>query len=775
MTEGAQTRAVEALTPTLTPTIVPSPTVTPSPTLFELPTAPELDVNDYALTLPWPETLIQLDLLNSLPEYDEAAWNQGELRTGGFSATLLFEWQRTFSQNLNQVGQLTHFLQSGEEDYDFYVNSQVIVDILSEAAYQYFNLNNFKLVDQEWWSVEEYYMYGISYQVEIDRDQGSEWLVQVNTGTPHTSFWLTLNENQDGTYSRLDSSMSYQVGYFVTEKEPILIEDLSGDGLTDVLLTNVIRGIGEWVEVLEFVKGSPDGFEYVSAFYEVSEMFFARYDYSYTFSTSPDTGLPMMIVNRTRQIGWNCETTSSRKIHWVNGVEQIIILDTEQPDSINCDIARSVDIEKPPDNQDAIRWLNYAYSQGDLSPENQIYVLFRLALLYSLKGDSWASENYLNAIIELAKNNAHPIAVALAQQLQPLFQQNQILPYKLCLAAESIELPIPYYSYYSGPSAYSYEGLPDGYPTPLCDTREIQLEVLNSLEFDASTSPESVLQDAGFPVLTVEQAPSSSFGNTWLTLIDDDSPDYLAGNVLDFDHKIYLLRFIENEGWDILTSFDYPDYLDWINQDFTGDGIPEIGIVYKYDNPEYTPCELGENQYSAYLLSHLAENWNILYFDNQICLPMNIPFAFEDVLQDKNGDGRVDWVINQLEADNYDVALLETIPATRTLAVHLVSYDSDLEPLISKTAILGDLTTRFFESPTPSLLRPDLEFYRTRWGTGADPTSEQIYAHLTYLLALTYELEGDETQAAALFYDLLANHPDTLWAYLAASRLVLKP
>ena len=84
LTEGAQTRAVEALTPTLTPTIVPSPTMTPSPTLFELLAPPELGAKDYRLTLPAPDTLIHLDLLNSLPEYDEALWNQSELRIVSF-------------------------------------------------------------------------------------------------------------------------------------------------------------------------------------------------------------------------------------------------------------------------------------------------------------------------------------------------------------------------------------------------------------------------------------------------------------------------------------------------------------------------------------------------------------------------------------------------------------------------------------------------------------------------------------------------------------------
>ncbi len=43
-----------------------------------------------------------------------------------------------------------------------------------------------------------------------------------------------------------------------------------------------------------------------------------------------------------------------------------------------------------------------------------------------------------------------------------------------------------------------------------------------------------------------------------------------------------------------------------------------------------------------------------------------------------------------------------------------------------------------------------------------------------FVSVYSYELEGDEAAAVELFYDIWTNHPDTLWAHLAASRLALK-
>lgn len=767
-------------TPLLAPSSnAPTPTITPTPTPFITLDAPHGSPENYVLTQPAPITLIGLSLMESLPEYETAVWNQRNDDYGwheGFSDALQFEWRRTFPQHLDQVEELSTINQEDDTPYGLYLNWKILVDILSEYYFQYFNKNQIAFVDQGW--VNEENVNWTAYLVETDHDEAPEWLVQVTTTHDlYASFWLTLDQNADGTYTRIPNGIYSKTGFFNTETYVESIADFTGDGLSDVIFMDYMSGFGFQYSITYFsiAISTPDGFQIISDLREYEDSLSAIITLEYELVTSKTNNLPAFHITNVHELPWGCQYETYKDYQWLGGNETVTYSNSPEADTVACYLARAVDYRNPPENREAIRWLNYAYSEGEFSPEDQTFILYKLALLYALEGEPAAAKNYLNAIVELAENNAHPTTVALAQQLQPLLEQNQILPYKLCLAAEAIALPNPFSSgYIYVPTAYPYVGLEDGYPAPLCDTQDIQLEVLNTLQFNPTTSPENVLREAGFSVITIDQVPSNSLGNVWLALIEDDSPDNWGGDDWNTNHFVYLLRYTDLKGWDILTHFDYPDYLDWVNQDFTGDGIPEFGIVYKYDNPKYTPCDLGEEQYIVYIVSRLVENWNVLSSDNQICLPMSIPFVFEDVLQDKNGDGMVDRVVSQLEADNYDVSLLETIPPTRTLAVHITSYESDLRPLISKTALLSDLTSRFIESPTPSLLRPALETYRTRWGTGDDPTSQQIYAHLTYLVALTYELDGDETQAVELFYDIWANHPDTLWAYLAAARLELK-
>jgi hypothetical protein len=775
-TEFAQTQAVMTLTPTSTPTVVPSPTVTPSPTLFELPTPPKINTNNYALILPSPDTLIQLDLFNKLPDYDEAVWNQGNILSGSFSDALQFEWGRTFPQNVNQLQQLSDLIRNEEQAYGLYLNSQIQVDILSEYYFQYFNENHVVFVDQEWTSEER--VSWNSYLIEIDHDRLPEWLVQVTTRFDlHASFWLTLDQSPDGTYARIPNSIYHKTGFFSVDTDVEVIADLTGDGLSDVILVDHNSGFGSRYRVTFFsiAMSTPNGFEIISDFQEYEDIPSAIISLNYELETSSSNYFPRFHITNVHELPWGCQYETSKDYQWIRGKESVTYADVPEPDTIECSIARAVDPDALPENRDAIRWLNYAYTHGDLSPETQVYVLFRLALMHTLEGEGRSAENSLNLMMELAANEAHPITVALTEQIQPLLEEDQILPYKLCLAAENIALPSSEISYFSfRPYSYPYEGLPDGYPTTLCDTRQIQKEVLQALEFDSSLSPETALRAAGVSVLAVEQVPPSSLGNAWLAIIEDDSADFWYGNEWNDDNKVYILRYFENEGWDMIADFDHPDYLEWVNKDFTGDGVPEVAIAYKYNDPEYTSCELAEDQYEVYIISRVVGEWTVSYFDNEVCLLMNIPFFFGNLIQDKNSDGMVDWVVDHLEEENYDVSLLQTIPPTSPLVLHSLYYGNDLDLLINKTAILADLTDRFFTFPTPSTLRPDLEFYRARWGVGADPTDSQIYAHITYLLALTYELEGDETHAVELFYDIWVNHQDTLYAYLAASRLELK-
>ena len=73
--------------------------------------------------------------------------------------------------------------------------------------------------------------------VELDHDPSPEWLIQVTTTYDlHASFWLTLDQNSDGTYTRIPNGIYSKTGVFSVETHIFAIVDLTGDGLSDVTL-----------------------------------------------------------------------------------------------------------------------------------------------------------------------------------------------------------------------------------------------------------------------------------------------------------------------------------------------------------------------------------------------------------------------------------------------------------------------------------------------------------------------------------------------------------
>jgi hypothetical protein len=95
---------------------------------------------------------------------------------------------------------------------------------------------------------------------------------------------------------------------------------------------------------------------------------------------------------------------------------------------------------------------------------------------------------------------------------------------------------------------------------------------------------------------------------------------------------------------------------------------------------------------------------------------------------------------------------------------------SDLDSIINKRVIIHQLNKSFLSSNNSHELRSEIKSFRERWGSN-DVFGININAQLGYLLALSYEIEGDENIAVEFFFDIWQNQPETIWAYLSASRL----
>lgn len=756
-TEFAQTQAVKALTPTSTPTITPTdtpfPTWTPQPTSTPLPTVvpPQNVFSAYKLRDPNPETLVELTgqlLVQRNLVYDYPLEYQN---VEALAQVVNFEWEQRYL-GLNFDPSLLIPLEKIDE-YSWYswYRPEFWFDYLAGATTDYFNQNAIELVNGKFVSTP--YFNAKIYLVELDHDSEPEWLVWSEFEKIKSGVWVTLEQISSGQYIRLANEIEVRGGVGSPDYELYRLQDFTGDGLSDaIILWNAYFGGGTRAVQFQFLKGTPNGFKLVFEVLEDKNTIYDEIDYDWLEIENSNPILRMSIM---RYWGW-CYKTTSREFFWQgDDVKEKPV--TPWPESVDCAIAAATWSDwSPPANQTTIDWLETALEMDAVNPqlstETQVFIHYRLALSYALIGNDFLSRQNLEFIITLALTGTPPIASNLAEKIQPLLSENKVDPYKLCMSAEELSLGTSVLGL-SGYSLAMYEGLLDGYPTSLCHSpQKIQEIILSGIKLDPPQSIENTLESAGFAVSHVESFKLNQSEQGWLIFLEDENT----------------YSFSSTTGWHFLGHYPYNSEISLINQDLTGDGQPEIALIERGEIGNYL-CELDQIQYYFLLISSIGHNLTIPV-KGATCYSAIDDFDPVTFFQDQSEDGLVDWLENEYFVD-YDLGLLEKHPASKPI---VFNWENTLKSIAYKPDLLASLDNQFFTSPTPSLLRPDLEFYRARWGTGDDPTSEQIYAHLTYLLALTYELEGDETQAVERFYDIWANHPDTLWAYLAAARLELK-
>jgi len=355
-----------------------------------------------------------------------------------------------------------------------------------------------------------------------------------------------------------------------------------------------------------------------------------------------------------------------------------------------------------------------------------------------------------------------------------------VLPYKLCMAAEAI-LEINDQTPFNGAvgfEKYPYKGFPEGYSASLCDTLDIQEEVLMSVKPTDIMQMENALQEVGIPVKLAVPLKYHEMDPSWVVVLEDHDPEYARFSGENDDTELIVTGYSNDSGWWILLSFLPADYAEVIFQadDLTGEGIPDPAIVTRYKENSW--CN-GDEFYEVLLIATLAFDHTLFFTmdgDERFCIPVDQPFDFEYLLADRNKDGTSDWVAGNMERGLYDLNLLKSVK-TNSSIIHYIDFGDrfmELENLIHKPTILERLTKQVIESSSRASLREEIIFYRDRWGID-DEAGRNIRAQLDYLLALTYELEGDEVQAKIILYEMWQKQPNTLWANLAASRLEYKP
>jgi hypothetical protein len=766
----------------------------PTPTLqVTLPTI-EGDISRYTFRNPDPETLLKLQLSRT-GQMVYSDTQVDKLLYPAFHDIIDYEWNNAYTQSLYSESLF-------EQIPNFYDHSrgrltnQMLIDLISDHLTGIFNASNKFFEDKATYATNNFY--GRIFPIEIDGDPLPEWLVEVKDESgfylSSYSFWMTFDQNNDSGYRRLTNQIPWIWGISSLNELDFQLSDLTGDGMTDIALLESNCSIDTCNRRFHIAIGNKSGHYLISSIPNIVDdtgVFTTNWA-EINWTISPVNMLPVLSITFFQDIGWGCVTAAVQEYQWMNGEKQAhSILDkvykrTDQSQQIEdipdndahqgkCLIAKSLESSVESDLTEQINLLETSLNYfEDLALEDQVYLLYRLGLLHALDNDPERSMFYLNQIGILAEQNESTIANSLMTEIENIGSTHPYPPYNLCMAAEKISNPDIDASLNPllEKVKYSYDGFEDGYPAPLCDIHTIASNYFRTLTIDPNQSPDQVLNEVGIPFRVIQKISPNPADPHWVITIETPGPPYPVDQEnlsrLNTGGELLVYWFTKGKGWELIKTLPLSSAITYNLTDITGDNIIDFAFFLPDTSPESSLCTIDEKPIDIFMITKLG-NDSYITFEDTICLKSHEIISFVYLYHDEDKDGIPEIIEKYFEENLFDLTLLPETEANGQSAIYRKPY-SELAIEINKDAILTDLTRRILKGSYSQDMINELEDYKELWG-GDDPIGENIQAQINYLLALSYELNGERRKSVAYFYEIWANQPTTIWAYLASIHL----
>jgi len=201
-------------------------------------------------------------------------------------------------------------------------------------------------------------------------------------------------------------------------------------------------------------------------------------------------------------------------------------------------------------------------------------------------------------------------------------------------------------------------------------------------------------------------------------------------------------------------------------QDVTGDGFPELAYFQKY---KYWYCPENEQGYKVFLTTSAGTGF--VSITHNFCNPIDKTLDLAVHLPDKNEDGIVDWVADQVHQYAGD-----SILTSERVGLAIGFTPSEINLLLPEESTNGgkiDVIDELYEIDDVPSIRQKLMSERNDL-SAADPFAERERQRLTYLIAVSYEIQGQSDKAIEEFTSILQSENQTLWGNLAALHLTSK-
>jgi hypothetical protein len=350
----------------------------------------------------------------------------------------------------------------------------------------------------------------------------------------------------------------------------------------------------------------------------------------------------------------------------------------------------------------------------------------------------------------------------LKENLLLLLDEEKINAIMLCdrmYHASETEIPEGWIDYLDATAAvHAYPYSHEIYPPAICPLREMITDKLNKIDLSLQPISENTLEAQGIPVVSVQRYPFP----------DQDRP---ASFFLIGADTLYVLGYVPTrEGWEwrLMMSFDAANSLPQaFSQDVTGDGFHELAF---FQRSQYWYCSENEVAYEVFLTTSAGNGFVSL--SRTICHSARQAFEITDYLPDDDKDGVVDWVTDQIQEAAGDSFLTaeRDAPATWFTPDEIRSMIPEENNSNEEKA---DLISELYENGKPSIVRQKLMDERSTLNL-VDPFADRTWQRLTYLIAMSYEMEGKTDEAIETFVSILQSKHQTLWGNLAEMHLTKK-
>jgi hypothetical protein len=771
-----------------------TPTPQPTPTLQVTLPPIQGEISNYSYRNPDPETIIKLQLSRT-GQLVYSDTQLDKLLYPAFHDIINYEWENAYTQSL-YTDSLFERIPSFYDHSRCLLTNQMLIDLIGDHLAGNFNESKKFLEDKDAYTVNNFV--GRIFPIEIDGDPLPEWLVEVKDESgfylSSYSFWMTFDQNENGVYRRLINQIPWIWGNSLMNELDFQLSDLTGDGLTDIALLESECSIGTCNLRYHIAMGKVSGHYLISSIpYIVDDIGVSSTNWAeISWSISPETILPVLSITYFQDIGWNCVTATEQEHQWLNGEEQINIIhdkvykrtdqthlieeithnDTQQA---KCLIAQSLDSSIEDDITEQINLLETSLNYFDsLTLSNQVYLLYRLGLLHALQNDPERSKFYLDQIGILAENDESTIANSLITEIRDIDSNQPISPYELCITAERISQPggDGLLNPLLEKQKFNYDGHEDGYPAPLCDIRTLISNCFSISTMEISKPPEHLLSECGIPFQIAQKISADPADQHWVIAIEAPGTPYPVEQEnpsgIKTGGELLVYWFTQGKGGELIKTSPLSPNITYNLSDITGDN--SIDFVFFLPDPslESSLCTIDERPIDFFMISALGNDLYITFADT-ICLKSHEILTFSNLFSDENQDGIPEIIEEYFEDNLFDLTLLLGIDTYDQPAIYQKPY-SELAIDINKDAIITNLTRRVLKGSVPQALINELEFYKEMWGVD-NQIGENIRAQINYLLAISYELNGERMKSMEYFFEIWANHPTTIWAYLASMHL----